>query len=139
MSLLSRVARISVATSQRARNLTSTAVCRDAASTAAASAAPTSPGALTTTIVFACGAGLAFGSAVVLTGGRSSPIYRRAADIAPVVLRSVDPERAHGLTIAALARGLGPRAPELSPRAQDRLRTTLWGLDFAGKSQDSPP
>ena len=115
------------------RTVASTAVSRDAASTAAASASSSSPGGLATTMVVACGAGLALGGAVVLTGGRSSPIYRSAADIAPVVLRSVDPERAHGLTIAALARGLGPRAPELSPAAQDRLRTSLWGLDFAGR------
>ena len=48
------------------------------------------------------------------------------------------PAASHTNARRNLARGLGPRAPELTPRAQGRLRTSLWGLDFAGKSQDSP-
>jgi dihydroorotate dehydrogenase len=43
------------------------------------------------------------------------------------LLRALDPERAHGLAIKALRRGLVPR-----PRAIDDaiLRTTVWGRDF---------
>jgi len=42
-------------------------------------------------------------------------------------LRTLDPERAHGLALAALRGGLGPRGgPVMSPR----LRTTLAGLDL---------
>ena len=43
------------------------------------------------------------------------------------VLRILDPERAHGLALAALRAGLGPdRAPVTTPR----LATTLAGLDL---------
>jgi dihydroorotate dehydrogenase len=43
------------------------------------------------------------------------------------VLRALDPERAHELTIAALKAGLGPRAAAAD---DPRLRTTLWGREF---------
>lgn len=42
-------------------------------------------------------------------------------------LRRVDPERAHGLALAALNAGLGPRG---GPFTTDRLRTQLAGLDL---------
>jgi dihydroorotate dehydrogenase len=47
--------------------------------------------------------------------------------VAGPILRSLDPEQAHGLTIAALKAGLVPRArlPE-----DPILRQRLWGLDF---------
>jgi dihydroorotate dehydrogenase len=47
--------------------------------------------------------------------------------VAGPLLRSLDPERAHGVTIAALRAGLvpGPRLPD-----DPILRQRLWGLDF---------
>lgn len=42
-------------------------------------------------------------------------------------LRSVDPERAHGLALKALNIGLGPKG---GPVTSDRLRVTLAGLDL---------
>ena len=51
-------------------------------------------------------------------------------DLYPVVgplLRRLEPERAHALTIAALKRGLVPRPPV---PADPILRTRVWGLDF---------
>lgn len=43
------------------------------------------------------------------------------------MLRLLDPERAHGLTIEALQWGLGPHAPE---SRDPRLAVKLFGLDF---------
>lgn len=43
-------------------------------------------------------------------------------------LFALEPETAHGLTIAALARGLGPKAPPPDPR----LATRVAGLDLPG-------
>ena len=42
-------------------------------------------------------------------------------------LRSFDPERAHGLALAALRAGLGPKG---GPVTSDRLRTRVAGLDL---------
>jgi dihydroorotate dehydrogenase len=47
--------------------------------------------------------------------------------LAGPVIRSLDPEQAHGLTVRALACGLVPRQPRLSI---PNLETTLWGLRF---------
>ncbi len=44
------------------------------------------------------------------------------------LVRRLDPERAHGLALAALKAGLVPSG---RPVAEPRLRTTLWGLEFA--------
>jgi dihydroorotate dehydrogenase len=44
------------------------------------------------------------------------------------VLRSLDPETAHGVTVRALASGLVPAAPSPDPPS---LRSRVWGLDFA--------
>ncbi|NQU62502.1 MAG: quinone-dependent dihydroorotate dehydrogenase [Rhodospirillales bacterium] len=44
------------------------------------------------------------------------------------VLRSLDPETAHGLAITALKSGLMPRP---APVTDPRLRQKLWNLDFA--------
>lgn len=49
------------------------------------------------------------------------------ADRAAEALRRLDPERAHGLAIAALRAGAGPRAPAADPR----LAVTVAGLRFA--------
>jgi len=43
------------------------------------------------------------------------------------LMHRMDPERAHGLAIKALKRGLGPRS---GPRTSDRLRTTIAGLEM---------
>jgi dihydroorotate dehydrogenase len=45
------------------------------------------------------------------------------------LLRLSDAERAHGLAIAALRRGLVPMPPRLSDRP--RLHTRVWGIPFA--------
>ncbi len=47
--------------------------------------------------------------------------------LALAVLHRLDPERAHGLALAALNAGLGPRG---GPATSPRLRTTLAGLDL---------
>ena len=47
--------------------------------------------------------------------------------LAGPVIRSLDPEKAHGLTVRALACGLVPRQPRLTI---PNLETTLWGLRF---------
>ncbi|WP_439155553.1 quinone-dependent dihydroorotate dehydrogenase [Yoonia sp.] len=44
-----------------------------------------------------------------------------------VALRRIDPEHAHGLALAALNAGLGPRG---GPVKSDRLRTQIAGLDL---------
>jgi len=43
------------------------------------------------------------------------------------LLRSLDPERAHGLAIQALKRGLVPRSAAVD---EPSLRTTVWGIEF---------
>lgn len=48
-------------------------------------------------------------------------------DLARPFLHSLDPERAHGLTIAALRAGVHPRQTNPDPEA---LRTRVFGLDF---------
>ena len=48
-------------------------------------------------------------------------------DLARPVLHALDPERAHGLTIAALKAGVHPRQTEPDAKA---LRTRVFGLDF---------
>ncbi len=51
-------------------------------------------------------------------------------DLYPLVgplLRGFDPERAHGLAIQALKRGLVPR---LRLPEDSILRTRVWGLEF---------
>ena len=48
--------------------------------------------------------------------------------IAGPLLRRLDPETAHGVTVAALKSGLAPRS---RMRDDPILRSTLWGLDFA--------
>jgi dihydroorotate dehydrogenase len=45
------------------------------------------------------------------------------------LLRLSDAERAHGLAIAALRRGLVPMPP--SPALRPRLKTRVWGISFA--------
>ena len=47
--------------------------------------------------------------------------------LALAALRRVEPERAHGLALAALRAGLGPRG---GPLTSDRLRVRLAGLDL---------
>ncbi|WGH78832.1 quinone-dependent dihydroorotate dehydrogenase [Jannaschia ovalis] len=47
--------------------------------------------------------------------------------LALAALRRFEPERAHGLALAALRAGLGPRG---GPLSSDRLRVTLAGLDL---------
>lgn len=47
--------------------------------------------------------------------------------VAGPLLRALDPERAHGLAIKALQRGLVPRP---APVDDPILRTTVWGRDF---------
>ena len=47
--------------------------------------------------------------------------------LASPLLRTLPPETAHFLTLAALAAGLGGRAREADPSV---LRTHLWGRDF---------
>jgi dihydroorotate dehydrogenase len=49
------------------------------------------------------------------------------ASAALPVLRLIDPERAHGLALRALAAGLAPTAP---PSDDPRLAVTAFGLDF---------
>ena len=51
----------------------------------------------------------------------------RLHDLAASALRTLDPEDAHGLTLRALALGLGPRAPEPDPI----LATTIAGLSLS--------
>ena len=51
----------------------------------------------------------------------------RAHDLAAGLLRRLDPEDAHGLTVRMLALGLGPRAPAADPI----LATALCGLPLA--------
>ena len=48
--------------------------------------------------------------------------------IAGPLLRRLDPETAHGVTIAALKSGMAPRS---RMRDDPILRSSLWGLDFA--------
>lgn len=51
-------------------------------------------------------------------------------DLFPLVrplLHALPPERAHGLTLAALKAGLGPKA---SGEGDPILRTSVWGIDF---------
>jgi len=44
------------------------------------------------------------------------------------ILHRLDPERAHGIAIAALRAGFGPRS---GPISSDRLKTRIAGLEFA--------
>jgi dihydroorotate dehydrogenase len=48
-------------------------------------------------------------------------------DLARPLIHAIDPERAHGLAIAALKRGI---VPQPAPVADPVLRVKLWGLDF---------
>ena len=62
---------------------------------------------------------------------RREPAKRRAVNpfrIAGPVLRLIDPETAHRLTVRALELGIVPPSRDVDP---PRLATTLWGKNFA--------
>ena len=52
---------------------------------------------------------------------------RALENIGLKLLRSIDPEKAHGLALTALQTGLGPRS---GPVTSPRLRTQFCGMDL---------
>jgi len=66
------------------------------------------------------------GAFVAVTSGRGSWVWYAVSDLAVSGMRLLDPERAHGLTIWGLSKGLGP----LDMSCQGALAVDLWGRHF---------